>query len=548
MNPKAPPQDPAQQRARLASLVDAVRSGRLQDATAMADAALADGLIHPLALRLSAGRRQQAGQFDEALHLFRWAVQLAPDDPTGWAALAACLFAARRPEAALEASAEALSRAPDEPALLCGRAQILRSLSRVEEASALFRRALALQPDLPDAAMGVAVLAVEAGAWSEADAARLSLRARTGETAATLWLSAKIALGQDDAQAARAAITQLLENQALSPEQRAEALLMRSQALDTLDRCAEAFEAAVQGKAIQHRLFAERAAGREAETAKLTRLAAWFAKADPADWAQAPPPPEAPVAAGHVFLVGFPRSGTTLLEQVLAGHPDVVALEEAPTLAAPYAEFMADDAGLERLARLGPEDASLWRARYWAEVRALGAEPGGRLFVDKAPAGTLYLPLVAKLFPEARILFAVRDPRDVVLSCLRQDFQINAMTYAFTSLAETAACYDACMRLAQVYRRILPLPLIEVRHEALVEDFDKALAEIAAFLGLEVTPEMADFAATASRRSVRTPSAPQVRAGLNRRGMGRWRAYQRELTPVREILAPWVEKLGYSKD
>ena len=127
----------------------------------------------------------------------------------------------------------------------------------------------------------------------------------------------------------------------------------------------------------------------------------------------------------------------------------------------------------------------------------------------------------------------------------RQDFQLNAMTYAFTSLAETAACYDACMRLAQVYRRVLPLPLIEVRHEALVEDFDKVLAEIAVFLGLEVTPEMADFAATASRRSVRTPSAPQVRAGLNRRGIGRWRAYERQLAPVLPLLAPWAEKFGY---
>ncbi len=320
---------------------------------------------------------------------------------------------------------------------------------------------------------------------------------------------------------------------------------MRGEALDALDRTTEAFQAAVEGKAIQHGLLAERAAGREGEIAKLTRLADWFRRADPVAWRSAPPMTAPGPALGHVFLVGFPRSGTTLLEQVLAGHPQVVALEEAPTLAAAYAEFMTTGDDLERLSLLSPVDANLWRARYWSEVRANGVEPEGRLFVDKAPAGTLYLPLVAKLFPHAKVLFALRDPRDVVLSCLRQNFQLNAMTYAFTTLADTAACYDACMGLAEVYRALLPLDLMETRHEALVETFDDALAQIADFLDLTITPQMADVAGTAARRAIRTPSARQVRAGLNSRGLGRWRAYARQLGPVMATLAPWVERFGY---
>jgi len=243
--------------------------------------------------------------------------------------------------------------------------------------------------------------------------------------------------------------------------------------------------------------------------------------------------------------MGFPRSGTTLLEQVLAGHPDVVALEEAPTFAEAYAEFMTGDDDLRRLAHLSETDAAAWRERYWSVVREHGAEPAGRVFLDKAPAGTLYLPLVAKLFPEAKVLFAVRDPRDVVLSCFRNNFQLNAMTYAFTDLAQTAACYDACMTMAEVYRRVLTLDLREVRHEPLVEDFDGELAAIAAFLGIEVTPSMADIAGTSASRIVRTPSAAQVRAGLNRRGLARWRAYEGELAPVLPALKPWVERWGY---
>ncbi len=143
------------------------------------------------------------------------------------------------------------------------------------------------------------------------------------------------------------------------------------------------------------------------------------------------------------------------------------------------------------------------------------------------------------------MLFALRDPRDVVLSCLRQAFQMNAMTYEFTRLETTAACYDACMRMAEVCRALLPVEVMDVRHEALAADFAGELGRVAAFLGLEVDPAMLDVAATARRRTVRTPSAGQVRAGVNARGVGRWRAYGGELAPILPVLAPWVRRFGY---
>jgi hypothetical protein len=101
------------------------------------------------------------------------------------------------------------------------------------------------------------------------------------------------------------------------------------------------------------------------------------------------------------------------------------------------------------------------------------------------------------------------------------------------------------MTLAGVYRRVLPTQPFEVRYERLVDDFDGELGRIAAHLNLALTPGMADVAATARSRVVRTPSAPQVRAGLNRQGLGRWRAYAAELEAVAPILAPWVKRYGY---
>ena len=537
--------DAEQARARLDALAALLKAGRRDDALMAADAMLAARLVHPLPLAVSASARQQAGLFDEAILLWEHRARMMAGEAQGWVPLAVCLFAARRPEAALEAWDKALALAPTDPAILAGKAGTLRGLNQSEAARALYRQALSAAPGQFEPAFGLVQLALEAGDQEEPEAISARLLVAHPEHPGAAFLAARVAADSGQYAVALARLNPLLARPSLAPEQRADALLLRSVAEDGLGRTADAFASAAQGKAIQRSLFAQRAAGREDEVSKLRRLGAWFERADAIDWRSAPAQRLPDEPSVHIVLVGFPRSGTTLLEQVLAGHPDVVALEEAPTFADAYAEFMTGDADLGRLARLSEQDQAEWRARYWATVRAEGAEPAGKVFLDKAPAGTLYLPLIAKLFPAAKVLFAVRDPRDVVLSCFRNNFQLNAMTYAFTDLVQTAACYDACMAMAEVYRRVLTMDLSEVRHEALVEDFAGELASIAAFLGLKVTPGMADIAGASASRVVRTPSAAQVRAGLNRKGLARWRAYEAELAPVLAGLKPWVERFGY---
>jgi tetratricopeptide (TPR) repeat protein len=536
------PVDPA----RLSAVAGQLNARRFDEALRLSESLLAEGAVHPLPMGIVAAARHQAGRFVEALNLYRRMTEISPNDPWTWASLADGLFAARRPEDAISAWDRALALSPADPGLLCGKAVVLQSLSQLDAAQSLFERARAVEPGRVDALSGLATIALDKGDLAQAETLSADVLAREAGRPAAVWLAARIAHARGDFAAVIERTTAMLSRADITPEQRAQTLLMQSLAFDGADRVGDSFAAAVKGKAIQHALYAERAAGRESETAKQRRLAAWFSAADPAPWRTAPAPGAMTgPARTHVFLVGFPRSGTTLLEQALAGHPEVLALEEAPTLAQPYAEFLTSADDLARLSRLGEADASLWRSRYWSEVAAHGVIPAGKVFVDKAPAGTIYLPLVAKLFPNAKVLFAVRDPRDVVLSCFRNNFQLNAMTYAFTDLGETAACYGACMAMAEVYRRVLSLDLREVRHEALVGNFEAELAGIAAFLEIEVTPQMADIAGTSARRTVRTPSAVQVRQGLNTRGIARWRAYEEQLKPVLPVLAPWVKRWGY---
>jgi hypothetical protein len=155
------------------------------------------------------------------------------------------------------------------------------------------------------------------------------------------------------------------------------------------------------------------------------------------------------------------------------------------------------------------------------------------------------LPLVAKLFPNARVLFARRDPRDVVLSCFRRRFAMNPSMYQLLTLEGAAAFYDAVMALSELYRDVLPLPQHVVRYEDLVEDFEGTARAACDFIGLGWDPALLDFAAKARTRGISTPSAAQVTGGLNRKGQGVWQRYREQMALVLPLLQPWVERFGY---
>lgn len=249
----------------------------------------------------------------------------------------------------------------------------------------------------------------------------------------------------------------------------------------------------------------------------------------------------------HVFLLGFPRSGTTLLEKALAGHPHCATLQETDPLG-PIADALVAPGALERLARLPAAEADRARAAYWAAVGALAPAGDGRpVLVDKLPLNSVMLPVIARLFPAARIVFAVRDPRDVVLGCYRRRFRLNGAMVEFLSLQGTAEYYAAAMQIGAAARRHLPLATHVVRHEDVVADFDTQLHGVLRFLGLGWDAQVRDVAARAAGRAV-TPSDLQLRGGLRADGVGTWRRHAARLVGVQPLLAPWVEAFGYPPD
>jgi tetratricopeptide (TPR) repeat protein len=530
--------------ATLAEIGAAVQARDFNRAAQLAERALAAGIEHPAVLNLAALKCENEERFEDAERLLRRAIALAPGDPAAHNALGLCLRHLDRTPEALAQFDRAVEIAPAFVGAHSARGGALESLGRLPEAEAAFRTAIELQPDNLGALAGLANLMSRRGDHGEARALALRvLAAQPGfPDAVNVVAAADLALG--DAPAAQERLeAQIATASRLSAHELAMAQGLLGDVLDAQDRVSEAFTAYTECNLGRWRAYAKTYGAPSAlEFARgmIDRLE----EIPPSAWSQgAATLPEG--VEGHVFLLGFPRSGTTLLEQVLASHPRIEALEERETLADTMRTFLTEPEGLARLAVAEEAELSSLRAAYWARVREEGAKIEGKVFVDKHPLNSLKLPLIAKLFPTAKILFARRDPRDVVLSCYRRRFAMSGSSYQLLTLTGAASYYDAAMQIAERLEPAIGPQTLVVRHEALIANFDETVGEVCDFLGIPWTDALRDFSGRIRERGVATPSGAQLAGGLSAEGVGQWRRYRQQLAPVLPRLARWVERFGY---
>ncbi|MGI9170764.1 MAG: sulfotransferase, partial [Caulobacteraceae bacterium] len=417
----------------LAEIKAAARSDRGR-AIDLAIEALRRGSEHPLVVRLVAEGLAEDRRWQDAAALLHSATLTSPDDADILTDFGAMLVRLGRPDEAMAAFDKALAIAPDSYMAHLGAGSARLNLNQVAAARDHYRRALEIRPGAAEPLSALAVIAVR-----EDDTAEARTLAERALAARPNLVRAQTAIAQADMiegspAAAEARLNWVLGRGDLDDEQRADALNFLADALDAQDRPAEAFGVYGARNGIVQRLHARTMQTTVAERRidEARRLTAWFEAAPAAPWRQ-PAGEDRPgrsSVAGHVFLTGFPRSGTTLLETVLASHPSVVAMEESAVLTAVGGPFLADYEGLRRLEALDAVEADACRDAYWQGVEALFPEGiAGRVLVDKLALHTPALPVIAKLFPGAKILFARRDPRDVVLSCFRRQFRMNPATY-----------------------------------------------------------------------------------------------------------------------
>ncbi|HEY8003333.1 MAG TPA: sulfotransferase [Phenylobacterium sp.] len=537
------PRDAEADRARLRAIQETLRAGDVAAAETLAETALGQGLEHPLVLNLAAGRQEREGRYEAALELLQRGHELAPQDIGLRQALGLCLQRLERYAAALPHFDAVIAAQPTFAPAHAARGAALEAHGQITAAEAAYRRALELEPQHLAALAGLASLASRRGRHDEAR--ELAERVLTGQPD---YPDAVMTLAQADLAERRfgeaeTRLRRLAADPRPEPVQQALAQGLLGDVLDAQDRPAEAFAAYRACNETLRVVYAPRFATGDSALDHARETVATIDRLPAQAWASGPQPP-AGEARRHVFLVGFPRSGTTLLEQVLASHPDVEALEERDTLADAIEAYGRRPQDLAALAAAPQSEITRLRAAYWRRVSGEGARVSGKVFIDKLPLNTFRLPMIAKLFPEARVLFARRDPRDVVLSCFRRRFGMNGPMYQLLTLAGGAGFYDAAMQIGERLP-IFGLPHLIVRHEALVEGFDATVGEACGFLDIAFTEAMRGFADRIQDRGVATPSGLQVSRGLTSEGIGAWRRYAGEMAEVLPVLDPWARRFGY---
>jgi tetratricopeptide (TPR) repeat protein len=285
-----------------------------------------------------------------------------------------------------------------------------------------------------------------------------------------------------------------------------------------------------------------RAAGKTFATLTAEILERWHAAG----------PQFTPLNGRLALLTSHPRSGTTLIEQVIDSHPQAISADELQILSElvylPLGRTASENEPAPAVFdRTSIEDLNKLRQAYWNGMENTLRQPiNGRLLVDKNPEMTNLLPLVARAFPETKVIFALRDPRDVVISCFTQQLPLNAVSVHYLSLESTAKKYAATMHHWLKIRDMLKNRWIEIRYEDMVADLEGQARRLLEFLELPWDENVLQYHHRAQQKHVHSPTYEAVTKPVYTSSVARWRNYATQLEPHLHILQPYVEAFGYA--
>lgn len=463
---------------------------------------------HLVALSNAATALVTLGRSKEAKSCCQTILSIEPGDIDARLNLAAAHIEEHDTHAAIAILREGLEIQPDHIGLLVQLASALELVNQLDEASLLVQQAEAIQPGMARTALLTGLIARRQGKLEKA-----------GQS-----LKAALKLG-------------------LAEHEKVEALNQLGLTLDAAGESADAFAAFQQSNQLMARIGRENtpnataflgdvAATRKFFTAeKFRALGEVFATDDDFE---------------PVFFVGFPRSGTTLMEQVLKAHPGLTTTDEQSPLAAVIREI-EDSIGEYPYAldQLTASDVDRLRQRFHDFCRDTIGELQDRQLVDKLPLNIVHMGFARLLFPRAKILVALRDPRDACFSCFMQKFEVNDAMASFLDLETTGMAYEAVMGLWLHYRSFLAEACMEYRYESLVEDFNDTVSQVLDFIGAGWHEDINSYRQAAREREISTPSYRDVTAPVNARALARWRRYEQELAPIFPRLKPFVEAFAY---
>ena len=520
----------------------ALADDRAEEARDLFQRALAVRRDHAAAWRGLCAALQLTGSPREAVEAGEQATRLAPDDPASWTELGRARTRANAFEAAVEAHRRAVELSPDDADAWNNLGAANTALSRFDAAEEAFEKALALDPEHTNAVVNHAALLELANRPDEA----LALIDGAEPNPRLELTAAKCIRRCGDIESARGRFEKLLSTEPpLAEDIRKDAHFALGQICDRANENDLAFEhyrsgnrlaLSLWGGAGEHDTFLPGLAGiREVFSGE-------------ASWAMRSGPEQADSPA---FLFGFQRSGTTLLDTVLGAHPQVRVMEELPVLNRVIAEMDRRFGPYPaHLPRLSDADLDELRAQYREVAFELSGHrlESGVLLLDKSPLHTVHAGFLRMLFPQAPIIFALRHPLDVCLSCFMQDFTLSAFMTHFLSVEGAARVYRDVMTLWLQYQSVMDLPCHEFRYEELVESPESVLRAATGYLGLEWTDDLLRHEDHARRRGlINTPSYEQVTQPIYKSAVGRWKKYRHQLEEAEQLVAPFIDAFGYDR-
>jgi tetratricopeptide (TPR) repeat protein len=489
----------------------------------------------------------QKRRFDEALRCFNDAVREAPSDLGVLIDASRALGARYQMDRSLSLLTKALRLGSSRPDVLHAVGDSYRMLGYTREAEACFRKANRLAAS-PASALELAKLCERRHALDEADDLVAQVLRSKPQSAAALLVRGRVERRRGEFDKAHTTLRQLAGNMSLDPKTRAEAYGELCTLLDAAGDYAAAWDAILQCKQLlqpNERIawaaaqFVLGRAGRMLDALSKRHFASWQCAA--ADSPQ----------QRMALLTGFPRSGTTLLEQSLDAHPDIVGSEELEVFSSEVfpqlGENHAPDTPIERLLdELTPAQIIDARQLYLGIIQAiLGESIGNRMHLDKNPAMNLMIPAMIRVFPELKLVVALRDPRDVVVSCFLRYLPINPVSVCFLTLERTVERYRLDMRAWLKIRDMIG-QWVEVRYENMVADLAHEVRRALAVLEVPWDDAILQYRTRPTAKPVGSPSYEEVARPIFTSSIGRWQNYERQLAPVLSSLEPIVEAFGYN--
>lgn len=423
--------------------------------------------------------------------------------------LAACLAMLRRRSEAIDHYQAMLALQPGNAQVAANLASLLERENRMEEAATWADTALGLAPDNETAQMTRATLDRRSGEYAQGAERIRSLLPQIGNPV----------------------------NQSIAWNQLGQCLEGRQ----SWDEAFDAFSAS-------NRILKKHHAGARPDPRgphgleTLSRIQEWLKAKPLAKW-QAP---AARDAGGIAFLVGFPRSGTTLLDRMLGAHPEIEVVEEK-SLFSPLHQDWSAPGTLAALASVNEAQIADARNTYRRELSRHRRHAERSLVIDKLPLNLAYLFLIYRLFPEAPVIFLQRHPMDACVSCFCQAFELTASMAYFLDIPQTAGYYDAVMQVATLSMDQVGNPLHQLRYEDLVTEPQGELKRLLGFLGLEWNAAVLDYWQQGGNDASDTPSYQQVSQALHARSIGKWRHYAKHLESSRPLLQPWLQRFAYEE-